>query len=107
MAYSLDLAGSSLDRFEEIVTTVELLPSRRMRKMPANNKRYDQLAQQLGIGKDHLALVNREVNSYRTKPLPLGKLGLPADSELAALAGDLRGSRHRQSAFRYGAADGR
>ncbi len=111
MAYSLDMRGFSLHRFEEILTTVELLPSRRplaehisavvpllermgvddleaLRKLLAKKTRYGELADQLEVDEEYLTLLNREVNSYKTKPVPLARLGSLCDAELATLAGE-------------------
>ncbi len=109
MAYAMDLSRFSLLWFEEALTTAELIPSRRpllehiqsivprleaigvrdleaLRKLLANRAGYEELGEQLGVDRDYLTLLNREVNSYRTKPTPLAKLDTLSTDELAALA---------------------
>jgi len=110
MPYARDLSAFPLRRFAEVLATVELIPSRRiladhiadvaarletngvsdleaLRKLLASKERYDRLSRQLGVDADYLTLLNREVNSYKTKPVPLAKLEYLTDSELAALDG--------------------
>ena len=107
--YSIDLTSISLDEFAQTLLTVELLPSRRvladhisalvprladrgikdlagLRKLLANKSRYPELAGELDVAADYLTLLNREVNSYVSKPVALRKLELLSDDELAALA---------------------
>jgi hypothetical protein len=109
MPYTLDLSTITLERFEEILTTFELLPSRRvladhiasvvaklsdedivdlegLRRLLADKKGYPELANRLGVDESYLVLLNREVNAYRTKPTPLAKLEVFSDEELANLA---------------------
>ncbi|MDJ0952391.1 MAG: DUF4332 domain-containing protein [Acidimicrobiia bacterium] len=108
MPYSLDLRTISLRRFAEILTTFEMLPSRKvladhitsvvaelaqmgvvdlegLRRLLADKNRYSELAARLGVDESYLTLLNREVNAYRTKPTPLAKLEVFPDDELAAL----------------------
>ena len=110
MAYPLDLSTISLERFQEILTTFELLPSRKvladhmaevvarlgaedvtdldaLRKLLADKKRYPELAERLGVDGDYLIILNREVNAYKTKALTLARLEVFSDEELTALAG--------------------
>ena len=110
MPYSLDLRTITLERFAEILTTFELLPSRKvladhiqpvvaelarmdvtdlesLRRLLADKKRYAALGPQLGVDEDYLTLLNREVNAYRTKPTPLAKLEVFTDDELELLKG--------------------
>ncbi|MDJ0497446.1 MAG: DUF4332 domain-containing protein [Acidimicrobiia bacterium] len=107
-SYSIDLASISLDEFRETLLTIELLPSRRaladhiaaivpklvargtrdlagLRKLLARKVDYPALAVELGVDVDYLKLLNREVNSYVSKPIPLAKLESLSDEELAAL----------------------
>ena len=108
VGYSIDLATISLDEFVETLLTVELLPSRRMladqiatvepklaahgiedlaglKKLLAKKRNYPALASDLGVDVDYLTVLNREVNSYVSKPVPLAKLGLLSDDELGSL----------------------
>ncbi len=110
MPYSLDLRTITLKRFAEIMTTFELLPSRKvladhittvvahleemdvvdlegLRRLLADKQQYSTLAPRLGVDEGYLTLLNREVNAYRTKPTPLAKLEVLTDEELAALKG--------------------
>ncbi len=110
MPYEMDLSTFSLDRFAEVLTTVEPLPSRRilvdhivditarlgaegvsdieeLRKLLADKKRYETIGEDLGVDAAYLTVLNREVNSYRTKPLPLAKLNFLTADELAVLEG--------------------
>ena len=106
--YSIDLASISLDEFVHTLVTVDLLPSRRvladhierivpllkdrgiddlaaLKKLLADKAEYPELTAELGVDADYLTLLNREVNSYVSKPVPLAKLDLLSDDELAAL----------------------
>ena len=107
-AYSIDLTSISLDEFCETLLTVELLPSRRvladhiaaivpklaaggtvdlagLKKLLANKATYPEVAKELGVDVDYLKLLNREVNSYVSKPVPLTKLESLSEAEAAAL----------------------
>ncbi len=107
--YSIDLASISLDEFCQTLLTVELLPSRRrladeiervtenlgrvgirdlagLRKLLAAKASYPELGDRLGVDAEYLTLLNREVNSYVSKPIPLTKLGYLDDDGLTALA---------------------
>ncbi len=109
MPYTLDLKTITLQRFAEILTTFELLPSRQvladhiasvvsllasdgvvdlegLRRLLSKKEIYPELAQRLAVDESYLVLLNREVNAYRTKPTPLGKLEVFCEHELAALA---------------------
>lgn len=122
VGYSIDLTSISVDEFAETLLTVELLPSRRaladhiatilpklgetgienlgqLRRLLANKRKYPELAARLGVDTDYVALLNREVNSYVSKPVLLAKLDCltPAEIEELAAAGirsskDLYGS---------------
>lgn len=106
--YSIDLASISLSEFAKTLLTVELLPSRRvladhietivplladrgiddlaaLKKLLADEGGNADLADELGVDIGYLKLLNREVNSYVSKPVPLAKLDSLSDDELAAL----------------------
>ena len=53
--------------------------------MLKNKKGYPQLAEELGVSTDYLTVLNREINSYVSKPVPLSKLDVFSDSELKQL----------------------
>ncbi len=109
MAYSLDLRTITLERFEEILTTFELLPSRRvladhigsvvarlvaddvvdlegLRRLLSDKKRYPELSDRLEVDEGYLVILNREVNAYKTKPVALRRLEVFTEAELDALA---------------------
>ena len=106
--YSIDLTSISISEFVDTLLTVELLPSRRvladhiaavaprlesegvshlaqLKKLLSNKTRYPQVADELGVEPEYLILLNREVNSYVSKPVPLAKLGYLTDDELSGL----------------------
>ncbi len=106
--YSTDLSQISLVAFEETLLTVDLLPSRRaladhisavvprleelgvehledLRKLLADKRGHEQLAGELAADPEYVRLLNREVNSYRSKPLPLAKLDVFTEGELERL----------------------
>jgi hypothetical protein len=110
MAYALDLSTFTVRRFAEITSTAQMLPSRQaladhisdvvpqlekmgvldvgaLRKLLANSRGCTELAERLGVDESFLKLLNREVNAYRTKSMPLGKLEVLSDDELEALEG--------------------
>ena len=110
MPYSLDLRTITLDRFAEILTTFELLPSRKvladhitsvvarleeigvgnleeLRRLLADKDEHAALGERLGVDDAYLTLLNREVNAYRTKPTPLAKLEVLTEDELITLKG--------------------
>lgn len=106
--YSVDLAQITLDDFEVIINSVDLLPSRRilleglsavifqlkqkeiehlaaLQKMLRNKKHYPELAGELSVTSEYLTILNREINSYVSKPISLSKLDVFSDSELNQL----------------------
>jgi hypothetical protein len=108
-SYTINLAQISLDEFEEILTTTALLPGRRillsglpeivdciqqsgithlaaLQRALKDKKRYPQLAADWAVSVEYLTVLNREINSYVSKPLPLADLGLFDTDELTALA---------------------
>ena len=108
--YSTDLERISLDEFQEILLSIELLPSRKilldglstlieklkqrgidhletLQKMLKNKKGYLELASELAVSVEYLTVLNREINSYVTKPVPLSKLDVFSDTELKQLEG--------------------
>lgn len=108
MGYSIDLAAISLDEFAETLLTVELLPSRRMladhiaalvpklaergisdladlKRLLAKKAGDAELEGELGVDSEYLTLLNREVNSYVSKPVSLARLESLTSDELAGL----------------------
>ena len=121
--YSIDLTTISLSEFADTLLTVELLPSRRMladhivavtprledkgvgdlaqlRKLLAKKANYPDLAGELHVDVEYLTVLNREVNSYVSKPVPLAKLEYLDDEELASL--DSLGVRSTKDLYEQG-----
>lgn len=107
--YTIDLEKITLDEFQEILTSIDLLPGRRillenlpgivaglkqkgvfhlesLRKLLANKKQYPQLAVSLTVSVEYLTILNREVNSYLSKPVALPDLDVFTSNELEKLA---------------------
>jgi hypothetical protein len=106
--YSTDLTSINLDTFEETILTIDLLPSRKVlaerisdvvpefKRMGLDNledlrillrdkARYTDLAAALGVKEEYLTVLNREVNSYVSKPVPLPQLAIFEEPELERL----------------------
>ena len=106
--YSTDLTSISLDAFEDTILTIDLLPSRRMlaerisdlvsklkgmgidtledlRVLLRDKGRYAELAADLSVDEKYLTVLNREVNSYVTKPVSLAQLDVFKERELERL----------------------
>jgi len=106
--YSIELNKISLDEFEQILTSVDLLPGRRillnhlaevierlkqkgvfhleaLRKLLQNKRQYPELAETLSVSMDYLVVLNREINGYMSKPNPLSELDVFSDTELEKL----------------------
>ena len=106
--YSIDLTSISLDTFEETILTIDLLPSRKMlaeeiaavvpelkmmgidnledlRSLLRDKAVYAELAASLSINEKYLTVLNREVNSYVSKPVALSQLDVLEDPELERL----------------------
>jgi hypothetical protein len=106
--YSTDLTSISLDAFEETILTIDLLPSRMMlaeeitdvvpelKRMGIDNledlrgllrdkARYAELAASLSVDEKYLIVLNREVNSYVSKPVSLSQLDVFEEPELERL----------------------
>jgi hypothetical protein len=50
-----------------------------------NKKGYPKLADELAVSVEYLTVLNREINSYVTKPIPLSKLEVFTNAELKGL----------------------
>ena len=106
--YSTDLTSISLDAFEQTILTIDLLPSRNMlaerisdvvpelevmgintledlRGLLRDKRRYSELAAGLSVDEQYLTVLNREVNSYVSKPVPLAQLDVFTEPELERL----------------------
>jgi hypothetical protein len=108
MMYSTDLTSISLDTFEETILTIDLLPSRKvlaegiaglvpelkmmgvdtledLRVLLRDRGRYPELAASLRVNEKYLTVLNREVNSYVSKPVSLSQLDIFTEPELNRL----------------------
>jgi predicted flap endonuclease-1-like 5' DNA nuclease len=108
--HSTNLEKISLDEFQEILLSIELLPSRKilleglstlierlkqkgidhleaLQKLLKNKKAYPEMAEELAVSVEYLTVLNREINSYVSKPVPLSKLEVFSDAELDRLEG--------------------
>ena len=97
--YAIDLAQISLDEFLEIMLSIELLPGRKfllnnlsgtlvrfkqkgifhlaaLQQLLRDKNHYPALAKSLEVSQDFIVVLNREVNSYISKPVPLATLGV-------------------------------
>jgi hypothetical protein len=106
--YSTDLTTISLEAFEQTILTIDLLPSRKvlaqgisdvvpelksmgintlkdLRALLRDKGRYSELAAGLSVDEKYLAVLNREVNSYVSKPVPLAQLEVFTEAELERL----------------------
>ncbi len=106
--YSVDLATIPLETFEETILTIDLLPSRRLladgisavvpglrrmsvenledlRRLLSDKRHYADLAAGLGVDEKYVTVLNREVNAYVSKPIPLSHLDVLTDPELGRL----------------------
>jgi len=121
--YSVDLTTFSLEEFEDILLTAYLLPSQRiilkdlslnMHKLKneglknlqnvhdllRNKKDHPAISEETGIDKAYLLVLNRMVNSYIVKVLPLEKLILFTKEELRILAEEgLKNTKHYYEAM--------
>jgi hypothetical protein len=109
--YITNLAQISLEDFQEIISTIELLPSRKillnnlsgfienlkqkgindlaaLQKLLRNKKGYPELAGELAVSMEYLTVLNREINSYVSKPISLSKLDVFSETELKKLEDD-------------------
>ena len=56
-----------------------------LRKLLQNKKQYPELAETLSVSVDYLVVLNREINGYVSKPVPLSELDVFSDTELEKL----------------------
>ena len=107
--YAFDLSAVSTDDFGATILEIDMIPSRRvlkthiseivaslhrhdiddleaLRRLLKDKRGYSELATGLGVDEQYLTLLNREVNSYVTKPLPLARLERLFEEELERLA---------------------
>jgi hypothetical protein len=102
--YSIDMKIITLDEFAEILKSIDLLPGRRIlldhldRVIPLLKERginslsdlqtflkkkgdYARMAAELGVDENYLLVLNREVNSYESKPVEINKLDVFSKTE--------------------------
>lgn len=106
--YSINLIKISLDEFGEILIKAQLLPSQRtilnnltdnmqklknkglknlqeLRTFLKKKECYPSIAEDIGIDKEYLVILNRMVNSFIVKASPLAELGIFTNEELKKL----------------------
>lgn len=121
--YSIDLARISLVEFEAMIAAAELTPGRRklkdglalnierlrqhgiqdlqaLQKLLRNKQRYPEISAELGISAEYLTVLNREINSYVSRPIPLERLGCFSELELARLG--MEGLRSTRDLYERG-----
>ena len=116
--YSVDFTRLTLDDFEELLRTVELLPGRRrllnnldeifsaiketgiknlseLQKCLKKKKDYETLSVKFKADTDYLTILNREINAYKSKEYSLAQLELFTEEELRHLeALKIKNTRH-------------
>ncbi len=113
--YSIDLSRITLEEFEEAMRRTQLLPSQRiilnnlsgnmqilkdkgcsslqdLQNLLKRKNDYIAIAEDTGISQDYLVILNRMVNSYVVKVLPLEKLEIFTNEELNLIAGEKIGN---------------
>lgn len=106
--YSIDLTKFTLKEFGEILLSIELLPGRRilidnldrtlskltdlnivtlsdLQRILKKKTDYASLSKKLSVSEDYLVVLNREINSYESKPLTLDKLEVLTSEEIQSL----------------------
>ena len=106
--YSINLVKTTIDEFEKTLLTMHILPSQRviLKELSTNmqklknkgfsnlqelqnllkkKKDYDSIANDIDINKEFLIILNRMINSYVVKVLPLQKLNIFTCEELMVL----------------------
>jgi hypothetical protein len=106
--YSVDLKKISLDEFADILKSIDLLPGRRilldhldrvtsllkakkintlsdLQTFLKKKSDYARLAGELGVDENYLLVLNREVNSYESKPVEMEKLDIFTETEKESL----------------------
>jgi len=106
--YSINLVKTTIDEFEKTLLTMHILPSQRvilkelstnmqklknkgfsnlqeLQNLLKNKKNYDSIANDIDINKEFLIILNRMINSYVVKVLPLQKLNIFTCEELMVL----------------------
>lgn len=109
--YSIDLVKITLDEFEKILLTVQLLPSQKvilnnlssnilklknkglknlqeLQNLLKRKEEYNSIAKDVSIEKEYLIILNRMVNSYVVKVVTLEKLEIFTSEELIVLANE-------------------
>jgi hypothetical protein len=106
--YSIDLKKISVKEFTEILHSIDLLPGRRillnhidrianelekegnkslydLQKVLRKKTDYDKLAVKYSVTEEYITILNREINSYESKPIDIEKLSIFSPKELTIL----------------------
>lgn len=121
--YSINLNKITLDEFKNILLTAYLLPSQKLilnnleqnierlknkglsnlqdlHNLLKKKKNYSTIAENMKIDEDYLVILNRMVNSFIVKELPLAKIKIFSDQELTLLADKgITNTRHYYEAY--------
>lgn len=116
--YSIDLSKITLDEFKRIMLSSQLLPSQRLilsdieenieklkdkdifniqelHNLLKKRNDYPAISESMHIDKDYLVILNRMVNSFIVKELPLPKIKVFTEDELQALANEgIKNTKH-------------
>jgi predicted flap endonuclease-1-like 5' DNA nuclease len=106
--YSIDLTKFTLKEFGEVLHSIELLPGRRilldnldqtlpkliglnivtlsdLQRILKKKSDYASLSKKISVSEDYLVVLNREINSYESKPLTLDKIEVLTGEEIQSL----------------------
>ena len=121
--YSIDLSKITLDEFKKILLAAYLLPSQKviltnleenferlkhkgilnlqeLRNFLKKKKDYTLIADDIKIAEDYLIILNRMVNSYIVKELPLANIEIFSNEELRMLTNTgITNTRHYYEAY--------
>ena len=107
--FSIDLQKITVDEFSQILKSIDLLPGRRilldnldqlifqlkknginnlleLQSLLKNKSKYSPIAQKFLTNEAYLTVLNREINSYQSKPVDIKKIDLFTEHEINALA---------------------
>lgn len=106
--YSIDLTKFTLKEFGEVLLSIELLPGRRilldnldqtlsklidinivtlsdLQRILKKKGDYASLSKKIFVSEEYLVVLNREINSYESKPLTLDKIEVLTGEEIQSL----------------------
>ncbi len=107
--FSIDLQKITVAEFSQILKSIDLLPGRRillnnldqvvlqlnenkvknladLQTLLKNKSKYSNIADMLSTTEAYLTVLNREINSYQSKPVDIKKIDVFSDNELNLLA---------------------